>query len=91
MGAGMNVWGTTDDWAGSGPHKVVHMDGAVCCLNGELIRVQGRDGDMSMLDGRTGELLETWQCTECHNVWFRRPGMTGFFMVHPMPKDDFRC
>jgi hypothetical protein len=65
------------------------MDGVVCCPSGKLVRSQGRGDDLEMLD-RNGEVLETWQCTECHKVWFRRPGMTGFFMIQPIPKDDFR-
>lgn len=93
----MNTWGTTSEWAGSGPHKFTHMGSpgmSPCCQSnldaGLLSRMQGRDGDMSMIDRDNGDVLEVWQCNECFRVWFGRPGMAGLFMVQPVQKDDFR-
>jgi hypothetical protein len=46
-------------------------------------------GDMLMTDRDTGEILEVWRCKECQKIWFRRPGMTGFFMIQPIVGDPF--
>jgi hypothetical protein len=46
-------------------------------------------GDMTMTDRDTGEILDVWQCKKCWRVWFRRPGMIGFFMIQPVQKDPF--
>ena len=90
------IWGTTEDWAGSGPHKVSHADPRFgCCwsrmTSGLFRRVMGRGNkSMAMTDRDNGDLLEVWQCPDCFRVWFRRPGMTGFFMVQPASREDFR-
>ena len=80
----MSTWGTTEDWAGSGPHKTTPM-------GGDLVRQEGRPGtDMQMIERGTGEVLEVWRCVECGWIWFRRLGMLGFFAVQPVSKDDLR-
>ena len=85
----MNIWGTTEDWAGKGAHKRIFLDGYPCCRS-PLKRVECRGGDMCMVDRDTDEILEVWQCEDCFKVWFRRPGATGFFMFQPSTGDFMR-
>jgi hypothetical protein len=85
-----SIWGTTEDWAGSGPHKLTHMPYDKCCKDGSLKRVKCRQDDMSIIDKATGDLLEVWQCSICMLVYFRHPSMNSFFRIQPVSDDDFR-
>ena len=91
----MSIWGTTDDWVGKGPHKIMHMDGDRCdkCpKRGKLVRQESvsRGDGMMMIESDTKELLEVWRCVECGWMWFSRQGMLGFFSIHPILKDEMR-
>jgi len=79
----MSIWGDTSDWAGKGQHVRRPLHGNRCCPNGHLERIQCKDGGMEMVDRETRGILEVFQCTGCHSVWFRRAGMTGFFSIKP--------
>ena len=87
----MSIWGTTEDWAGSGPHVIGHLGREKCCDKGIMEWFGSRYGKpMQITDSDNGDLLDVWRCTECSRIWFKRPGMTGFFSIKPCSKDPMR-
>lgn len=81
----ISIWGTTSEWAGSGPHVRKFLEGEQCCRGYDLTSFP------TMISDRDdNQLLSVWLCPKCSSVWFKKPGINQFFSIKPVMKDPFR-